>query len=246
MLWSWFFFSFWWRGMGFYMQWGKINDMHLSYAHDISHQLHILNCLWNTAGASPTFCRLVHHACCTWMQGDMQCSLTCRRECVQGTTTAVADPCVAVCMPFEGYLTMQRWHAPAIIRESALLVCLFVFPCCCQGLAMWMQCRFHHSMSDELTICCFKNQKALYDTSKQCQLADNSPQSGCAWLQYPFQRCVLSDCCISEMNELHSSASTETLCIASFPWKTIKFHALELYWPFWCNALIDVWICLDL
>lgn len=91
------FFSFRWRGMGFYIQWSKINDMHLSYANDKSHQLHMLNCLWNTAGASPTFCRLVHHARCTRMQGDMQCSLTCRRVCVQGTTTTVADPCVC-CM----------------------------------------------------------------------------------------------------------------------------------------------------
>lgn len=214
------------------------------------HMIYHTNCTFWIVCGIPLVLHL-HFAGWCIMPAAHGCRATCSAAwhvdvCVQGTTTAVADPCVAVCMPFEGYLTMQRWHAPAIIRESALLVCLFVFPCCCQGLAMWMQCRFHHSMSDELTICYFKNQKALYDTSKQCQLADNSPQSGCAWLQYPFQRCVLSDCCISEMNELHSSASTETLCIASFPWKTIKFHALELYWPFWCNALIDVWICLDL
>ncbi len=220
--------------------------MHLSYANDKSHQLHMLSCLWNTAGASPTFCRLVHHACYTRMQGDMHCSLTCRRVCA-GHWYCCRRPLrlLYACL-FEGYLTMQRRHAPAIIRESALFVCLFVFPCCCQGLAMWMQCRFHHSMSDELTNCYLKNQKALYDTSKKYQL-DNSPQSGCAWLQYPFQLCVLLDCCILEMNELHSRASTETSCIASFPWKHYEVPCTGVVVSFlmqcidWC---VDLFRCI--
>lgn len=82
MLWF-YFFPFWGRGMGLICNGVKLMTCTFPM-HMINHtSMHILNCLRNTAGASPTSCRLVvHHACCTRMQGDMQCSLTCRRVCV--------------------------------------------------------------------------------------------------------------------------------------------------------------------
>lgn len=157
-------------------------------------------------------------ACCTRMQGDMQCSLTCRRVCV----CAVESTGVYYCcrrplrLQYACLLKVIWWckdsvHLPSLGNVSCRCVCVSML------LSGYVKCNVGFFipclMSWQSVILKVKRDRMIHQNNA-C-LAVSLPQGGCAWLQYPFQQCVPLDCCIWEMNELHSSEKHPTYCITS-------------------------------
>lgn len=146
-------------------------------------------------------------ACCTRMQGDMQCSLTCRCVCAVESTGVYYCCRRPLRLQYACFLKVIWWckdsiHLPSLGNVSSRCVCL----CFHVVVRVWlceMQCLFFIPCLMSWQSVILKSRGTVWYIKTMPVVS--FPQSGCAWLQDPFQQCVPLVCCISEIDELLSS-----------------------------------------
>lgn len=169
------------------------------------------------AGASLPAAHGCRETCSAVWHVDV-CVCVCVRLSLQGSTTAVANPCLQyACLLKVIWWCKDSVHLPSLGNVSCRCVCVSML------LSGYVKCNVGFFipclMSWQSVILRVKRDRMIHQNNA-C-LAVSLPQGGCAWLQYPFQQCVPLDCCIWEMNELHSSEKHPTFCITSTLLKTL-------------------------
>ncbi len=192
----------------------------------------------------------LHFAGWCIMPATHGCRATCSAAwhvdvCVQGTGTAVADPCVCyACLLKVIWRCRDGMHLPSLGKVRCLCVCL----CFHVVVKVWLcECNVGFIIP-----CLMSWQSVILKIKRHCMIHQNIPvrQLTTEWVcltTVSISAMRPLDCCILEMNELHSCASTETSCIASFPWKHYEVPCTGVVVSFlmqcidWC---VDLFRCI--